>query len=616
MQRSAKLYTIASRQLHQNARKVGRQSYAIHTCSSNLNPYANSNTSAAALDNETSKLAFSTKSAPPDSSKKESKCPFSQVRDLSSEAAATLNLNNLSLDTVTEDNSSSKYPTLTEVPSWPIIGSFFSIIPGIGNSIQRYYDVPELLPHNVYDFYATMNKQYGDFYAFDIPGIGVIHCINDPDEMIKVLRNEGAYPKGGISSLRPFIKWSKERNLTIVEGEDNGFFGQGETWKTLRTFMQTDMLSPQAAKGYVPAIVEAAQNASKAASHYEDDLNHYLNYCAFDMFQTVMFGEQTKIVDPHTPTDPINKEFVENSIVSLALMVGQMLDKSEVFKGKMGIVTPTYKRFEEAMDKVNEIANYKINTFKEKWERGELNEAEKASYIAHAFERQKAEGKVSQETMSEIAMLALNAGVDTTSTFICWALVHLSLNPEVQENLYKELKDNVEQNGGTLSSDMLSKTKSPYLHAVLRESHRLTPVHPTTMMKGNSTKEIEINGKTFPKGSLFQFDSFSKGIKPEYFENPDVFMPERWSAEAVEARKGTPSAIFDHQFYKDPFSQGARRCPGSRVAVNETLVLLSQLVLDWKFEPKENISSFKDVEYQQKTLVVPTIPSMKFASRN
>lgn len=268
------------------------------------------------------------------------------------------------------------------------------------------------------------------------------------------------------------------------------------------------------------------------------------------------------------------------------------------------------------MDIVNDIANDKISAFQQKWEKGELNEAEKASYIAHTFERQKKDGSVSIKTMTEIVMLALNAGVDTTSTFIGWALVHLSLNPEVQEKLYHELKQNVDENGGKLSSDMLSKTKSPYLHALLRESHRLTPAHPTTMMKANSTKDIEIHGKVFPKGSLFAFDCYTKGMNPDFVQSPDRFQPERWTAEAIEARKGTPSSIFDHQFYKDPFSQGARRCPGSRVAVNETLVLLSQLVLDWKFEPKQTISSFKEVQYEQKTLIVPVIPKMKFTSRS
>jgi len=470
---------------------------------------------------------------------------------------------------------------------------------------------------NVYEFYSTLNERFGNFYTIDLPGIGKVHTLNEPSEMMKVLRQEGSYPRGGVSALAPFIKWGKSRGMVLMDGDDNGFFGQGETWRTTRTFLQSDLLSPQAARGYVPGVIEAAQIASKGAPHYADDLNLYLNYCAFDMFQTIMFGELTKIADPNTPTDPINEEFVENSVQSLALMVYQIFDKTEVIKGRLGITTPTYEKFEAAMDKVNKIANDKTLAFKEKWERGDLNEAEKASYVAHAFERQKSDNSVSPDTMTELVMFALNAGVDTTSTFICWAMVHLSLNPDVQDKLYQELKQNLDENGGTLSADILTKTKSPYLHAVLRESHRLTPVHPTVMMKSNSTKDINIHGIDFPQGSLFSFDSYSLGINPDIVDRPEEFDPNRWSKEATMARKGTPAEVLDHQFYKDPFSQGARRCPGSRVAVNETLVLLSQLVLDWKMEPHPtaNISTFKDVKYEQKTLLVPILPKMEFTAR-
>jgi len=461
--------------------------------------------------------------------------------------------------------------------------------------------------------------------------MGEVHTLVEPAEMIKVLRQEGSYPRGGIATLTPFIRWAKERKLLLVQGDgvtpedENGFFGRGEKWRTARTFLQSDLLSPQAAKGYVPAIVEAARIASRGAPYYakRNDLNTYLNYCAFDMFQTVMFGELTKVSDPNTPTEAVNEEFVKNSVDSLALMVQQIVDKEEVIKAKLGITTPTYEKFEKAMDVVNAIANDKIQAFMTKWENGDLNEAERASYVAHTFERQKMDegkenvkGKVSPKEMTEIVMFALNAGVDTTSTFICWAMVHLSLNLDVQDRLYDELKSNLDNNGGVLSSAMLTKTNTPYLHAVLRESHRCTPVHPTVMMKSNSNDEIEIHGHTFPQGSLFSFDSYSLGVDPDIVDNPDAFIPDRWTAEATLARKGTRAELLDHQFYKDPFSQGARRCPGSRVAVNETLVLLSQLVLDWRFEPVDpNLTSFKDVEYEQKTLLVPNMPEMSFTAR-
>ncbi len=555
-----------------------------------------------------SKLTFSTKAVPQTSHEQ---CPLSRARKLSSDAASTLGMN--IEDSILEKSNGTT--TLQVVPKLPVVGSFFSIIPGIGGQLSKYYNVPALNNDNMYEFYSSMNKRYGDFYKIEIPGFGEVHILTDPNEMIKVLRQEGAYPLGGISNIVPFINWARKRGLKLVQGDDNGFFGQGETWRSVRTFMQSDLLSPQAARGYVPLVVEAAQIASKGAKHYSDNLNTYLNYCAFDMFQTIMFGELTKVADPNTNTDPQNLVFVENSVKSLGLMIKQLFDKTELFKAKMGIATSMNQEFEAAMDIVNEIANEKVLAFKERWERGQLTEAEKSSYIAHAFERQKTDGAITAGEMSEILMFALNAGVDTTSTFICWAMVHLSLNPSVQEKLYEELKTNVEENGGILTSDMLSRKKSPYLHAVLRESHRLTPVHPTVMTKSNSANTIEIHGVNFPKGSLFSFDSYSVGIDPAVVQNPENFDPQRWTDEAVASRKGTRAEVLDHQFYKDPFSQGARRCPGSRVAVNETLVLLSQLVLDWKFEPERAISSLKDIKYEQQTLIVPVIPKMLFTAR-
>jgi len=613
------VYLLTTSMLRVSSSKLSRVAHRVSVstqsqCLSVINPVTNARTDTTGINNTHiwfNSNYFSTKTSSASESKASS-CPFSQARELSSEAAATLGINSTS-SAVT--NNDFEQITLKETPALPIIGSFFQLIPFVGKHISKHYGVPTMEEDNAYEFYSELNRNFGDFYTLTIPGMGAVYILNDPAEMMKVLRSEGSYPRGGISVLTPFIKWAKSRNMNISKGHDNGFFGQGETWRTFRTFLQSDLLSPQAAKGYVPGVIEAAEVASKGASHYSDDLNNYLNLCAFDMFQTIMFGEFTKIADPNTPTDPVNEEFVTNSVLSLNLMVRHITDKSEVLKASIGYTTPSYTKFEGAMDIVNKIANQKILAFKEKWERGELNENEKASYFARAFERQKQEGTVSVKEMMEISMISLNAGVDTTSSFICWALVHLSLNPSVQQQLYDELKQNVDETDGKLSADALTKKKSPYLHAVLRESHRATPVHPTTMTKSNSSKEIEIHGITMPKGTVFSFETYSLGVNPEIVENPEEFRPERWTPEAEQARKGTRAEVLDHQFYKDPFSQGARRCPGSRIAVNETLVLLSQLVLDWKIEAPSNVTSLKDIEYEQQTLLVPKLPKMKFTPR-
>ena len=45
-------------------------------------------------------------------------------------------------------------------------------------------------------------------------------------------------------------------------------------------FFQNDLLSPAAAKGYIPGMIEAAQLASKGAPSIADNMNYFLNCCA------------------------------------------------------------------------------------------------------------------------------------------------------------------------------------------------------------------------------------------------------------------------------------------------------------------------------------------------
>ena len=391
---------------------------------------------------------------------------------------------------------------------------------------------------------------------------------------------------------------------------------RGETWRRIRTFLQTDLLSPSSANGYVPGVASAAKIASRGARESASDLNTFLNHAAFDMFQTIMFGQLSKLADPQTPSDPVDVEFCQLSVDSLALLIRMSNDKDELIQFNMGMETETYQKFEQAMDGLKGIVMEKLNTFKKRMDRGELDENERNSYFAHAIERQRKEdSNVDEEELMQICLLMLNASVDTTATFISWAMVHLSTNPDVQEALYQELQQHATKDG-VLTSEMLTKAKSPYLHAVLRESHRMTPVHPTTMFKSNSVADIELHGVTIPKGSIIGFDGFSMGMDPKVVDDPESFRPERWlSDDEIEKRKGTPAEALDSVFFRDPFSQGARRCPGSRVAVNETQLLLSQLVLDWKITAPDTVSSYKDIPYRMQTLLVPQLPKMGMEAR-
>ncbi|KAL7543730.1 hypothetical protein ACHAWF_007447, partial [Thalassiosira exigua] len=468
------------------------------------------------------------------------------------------------------------HPELFEVPTLPLFGS----------TIPQYSNTPVMADGRDYKFWVEARKQFGDFYTFGIPGFGnglhgTTHILTDPKEMAKVIRSEGKYPSGVVQRQWASIKMWKELGLPIARGEQDGFFGRSTDWKRLRTFLQTDLLSPQAANGYIPGFIRTAELASKGAPAWTD-LNAYLNNCAFDMFNNMMLGQLAETANPNTPTDEIMLEFIEAAKTQMAGNNELQKDVYELLIGKVfGIKTAKYKIVKDAIVKTNDIGTAKARAFLEKKARGELDEFEKNSWFAHAIERQASEGSdISVEEMINLSMAALGAAVDTTSSFMAWNLLHIAVHPKVQQRLREELLAVAQQSEGKLRAEIFQRSQTPYLHAVVRESHRLTPVAPINLFKEVS-HNIEIHGRSFPTGTFFVFDSYSTGRDPSIFDDHDEFKPERWLPDAVQARKGTPAEIIDNVFFKEPFSQGARKCPGSRVASNETHILLAQLVLDW-----------------------------------
>mmetsp|Transcript_34659 Transcript_34659/g.42379 ORF Transcript_34659/g.42379 Transcript_34659/m.42379 type:complete len:341 (+) Transcript_34659:806-1828(+) len=340
------------------------------------------------------------------------------------------------------------------------------------------------------------------------------------------------------------------------------------------------------------------------------------------MFCSFMFGAQYCTTATVVSADrEVRARNAENELfVSAALGVFDMMNKMNLFPTEFlkseyvpFMKSRMYREFEKEWTTVREVGLKKIHDFIGRYERNELNETERASYLAGAIARQKETGGVSQEEMIELCLITLLVGVDTTSSVTSWNLMHLAMNAEVQERLYEELSEAVAKKGcdGTVTAEVLGRKVSPYLHMCIRESHRVTPAFGAAMWKGNSHSDVEIHGEIIPKGSMVQMGHVS--YDEEFVDQPRMFRPERWTAEAVAARKDTKSEVLDHPFLRDPFSQGARRCPGSRVATNEIFAMIAQLVLDWKISAP-TINSLDDVKYDCSP-IKPIFPTLKFEPR-
>jgi len=293
----------------------------------------------------------------------------------------------------------------------------------------------------------------------------------------------------------------------------------------------------------------------------------------------------------------------------------------------LGIQSGIYSTFDENFSIAREIGYRKLNNFKERKANGELQtDFEKLSYASLAMDRYLAsvgqEDSLEEEDVGELIMVALIAALDTTSAVLNWCIIHLAMNPHVQEELYKEISRNIakaDDGDGTtsLTVDCFSKSNTVYLDAVLRENHRMTPPVAVNLMKENVTGDVEIHGMTIPKGNMFVLDSRSLGMDPDIIHEPDTFDPSRWFDDQAKLRRGTPAEVLDHPLYREPFSAGARKCPGSRVANYEAKIVLSQLVLDWKFSLADGkLKSWRDIAYFQGLTMQCEVPELSFEKRH
>eukprot|EP00985_Skeletonema_marinoi_P026090 scaffold19891_cov139-Skeletonema_marinoi.AAC.6 len=204
-------------------------------------------------------------------------------------------------------------PILKKVPTLPFVGSM----------IPQHSGLPVFQMSRQYEFNSELRQKFGEFIHYGIPGFGVglhghMYTIFDPNEMAKVVRSEGAYPSGLIEKL-----WQWRRAM----------LESGEGWKRHRTFLQTGMLDPVAARGFLPGIVLAAESASSVAPLHSHNVNEYMNYTAFDMFCSFMFGKQMNTTSTSVSTDPTVKgENKENEqFVTAALGVFEKTNAMSLF---------------------------------------------------------------------------------------------------------------------------------------------------------------------------------------------------------------------------------------------------------------------------------------------
>ena len=143
-------------------------------------------------------------------------------------------------------------------------------------------------------------------------------------------------------------------------------------------------------------------------------------------------------------------------------------------------------------------------------------------------------------------MTLLTAGHETTATGLAWAFERLLRTPRVLERLTSSLDD------------------EDYLDAVVKETLRVRPVIVDVARK--LTRDIEIAGWRLPAGTLVLPAIAVLHARPDLYESPSEFRPERFLDGGAES------------YAWIPFGGGVRRCIGASFAQTEMRTVLREVL--------------------------------------
>ncbi|CAH1170206.1 unnamed protein product [Phaedon cochleariae] len=454
--------------------------------------------------------------------------------------------------------------SLADIPTFkslPLIGHTYLFLPGGKYKSERLTEAV-----------ADISKQLGPIFKLNLGGSTLV-ITTDANNTETLFRNEGVKP------IRPPFAalWHYRKKVFSSVGVVPA---NGEEWYKFRGGINT-LLNPKLLETYRN---EQGVVARRFVSYIEKERNQ--NLVLNDLVEHLMkFSiEAISLVCPG---------YRINCLTDFDAHTNEIINASKMFMDgmyKTFIGPPLWKFFETSGYKLLKSSHEVIyRVMKNNLEniRNQYNTDPQSLQNEHPFMHALLTNKkLSEEDQTMLAMEVFLGGLDTTATITALTLHYLAQNKEVQDQARQEA---------------LSDSYS-YLRACIKETLRLSPT-------AGANSRVLINDTIFgeyliPKNTLVLAFSSVSSCDEKYFHQPKSYLPNRWLRDCN---------IEFHKFATLPFGYGPRMCPGKRLAENEIIILLKEILRN--FELQSQNSSEIGMVYRMNR--IPEEPvNIKFISTN
>ncbi|XP_053236402.1 cytochrome P450 2K6-like [Podarcis raffonei] len=213
----------------------------------------------------------------------------------------------------------------------------------------------------------------------------------------------------------------------------------------------------------------------------------------------------------------------------------------------------------------------------------DLDENDQRSFIDSFLIQQQEEEKKKKtnayfhnKNLKAVVANLFAAGMETTSTTLCWGLLLMMKYPEIQRKVQEEIAKVV----GSSQPRIEHRTKMPYTDAVIHEILRFSNIVPTNMPHATAA-DVTLNGYFIPKGT-FIIPLLASVLHDEsQWEKPHKFYPEHFL---------NSEGKFVKRDAFMPFSAGRRACIGETLAKMELFLFFTSLLQKFTFQPPPGTS--------------------------
>ncbi|ODM96155.1 Farnesoate epoxidase [Orchesella cincta] len=397
-------------------------------------------------------------------------------------------------------------------------------LPVVGNILQM-TEKPHLQ-------LAAWAKQYGEIYTIQLgSNTGIV--LNDQKLIKDVLSNTDF-------SFRPDIPL-----FSMFSGGEYGIINtNGAAWEEQRRWVLRKLrdygFGKTSMEGVILDEVSEVVEYFKANGKTPIEVADRFNVATMNSIWTILNGKRLSQDDPKIRAVLTAFHDVPAAIGNSGLMFAPWLRH---------VYPKSYQVVKNAADSVMKYARAAVSEHFDSYQDGitrdfideyidEIKKTEEPSSSFHTNEGRK--------NLEAVVSDLIQAGAETSSNTITWAIAYLSHNTKVQVELQKELDTVL----GTRPVALSDKPDLPYTEAVILETLR----HSSIVSGG--VQHSEVNGYTIPKGAWIFTNIYFVHHNSKIWGDPENFRPDRFLSN--DGKKLVKALI--------PFQSGRRQCLGESLA--------------------------------------------------